>query len=131
MSTISEGAMQRGAERIPNAMAQKGQTMDEIRRAIAAQQRQFDDQLADLRQFYKTLAPVEKTEFRAWLEKLESASVESKWRTSVHVHIQNDQVDERGKTVRWADSNFQVMIMLSAIKEWDAGRNYSPDRVMP
>ena len=73
----------------------------------------------------------EKSQFRAWLEKLDSVREESLWEAVVHVHMTDEEVDENGNTIRWADSDFSITTMLRAINNWDAGENFAPNAPIP
>src|SRR5437016_2295925 len=96
---------------------------DQFFRAIASQQRHFDNELSDFRGFYDSMPAEEKAQFRGWLEKLDAVQKESLWEASVHVHIENDELDDKGDTVRWSNTRFTVMTMLMAIRSWDSGEN--------
>jgi len=104
---------------------------EQFRRAFHCQQRRFDDELSDFRRTHESMPAEEKSQFRAWLEKLDSVEDESLWHATVHVHVTDEKVDENGNTIRWADSDFTVGTMLIAINKWDAGEDFTPNGSMP
>lgn len=105
---------------------------DQVRRGLASQQRHFDDQLADFRQFYESFLSEERAKLRAWLEKVDAVEKEGlEWNAFITVRTENDECDEKGNVLRWGDSEFSPATMLMAIKTWDGGNHLAPDGVLP
>lgn len=105
---------------------------DDIRRAMAGQQRHFDNQLSDFRQFYESFPPGERAKIKAWLEKVEAVGREGlEFNMLLNVKVENDECDERGTVLRWADCQFSPMTLLAAIRAWDAGEDFAPPGVLP
>jgi hypothetical protein len=99
---------------------------------FARQLRRFDGKIADLRGFYDGLNAEERSGFRSWLERVDTAADEGRqWSAQVLVRTECDVCDESGETLRWADAVFSTLTMLAAIKAWDSGQDYAPFSVQP
>lgn len=107
---------------------EEGRTPD----VLASQLRHFDCQIADLRQWYDSLVPSEREQFRAWLERvIIVASEGSQWGALLRVGTEYDVCDRDGNTLWWADAEFSPRTMLDAVKAWDAGEAFTPSSVLP
>jgi hypothetical protein len=113
-------------------MAESSDYSDKFRHVFDDQLRQFDAEISHLRQFYECLTPDERSRFRAWLKKVAALTSEgAEWGAHLKVRIENDECDEEGNVLRWADAEFLPSTMLSAIAAWDAGEDFAPPGRLP
>jgi hypothetical protein len=99
---------------------------------FTSQLRRFDEKVSDLRSFYESLDPEEKSKFQAWLKKVKSLDEEGQaWSAQLQVCTEYDICDEDGETLRWADTKFSPQTLLAAIKTWDQGECFVPPSTLP
>jgi hypothetical protein len=98
---------------------------------FAAQLREFDRRIAEVRDFWDTLNPEERKKMYEWLEKVAALGSSCQLPLTLSVQIHDERFDENGNQIYGSYETFSTFTLLEAIKCWEKGEPFTPDSVLP
>ena len=99
---------------------------------ITMQLRGFDQRLADFRVYYDSCDAEDRTRFRAWLERAAALNEEgSELGALIQIRTELDLCDSDGNRTSWVDAEFSPSTMMSAIRAWEKGEEFTPSSIQP